>query len=538
MELNRNIVQARVEEKLTKACLSAIVTETFMKALPLTQSEVAQESAKYGAFVTQVMNALHSETMLKNALESNAGDPMAMKWLNRINDVVKSVVQPAATRIANEAISSGNDNLKDVVDNAAFTEEEMKKFIEKGKDLTTADVAEVIKDKVVDTIKSEKQAFDEADALQKDIVQTLAETVEKSDIEKKMDNVDNQPQDDTTLESWMDFHLGKNDPRHPITFFSRLQDVCIESLMSTETMEQLEDTDNVSLDSLLNVTLHNTLGCFDTKQIPLDMTIQQLRTACESLNEEAEPEAKASCAANKALIMTIIITTIMETLKTMRLYCPDMEDIRRFVDTPANVERGVGDMKSIVTGRVNEIVTEMKRLARDPNYNQAEMTEVVEAASRLRSSIGEFDEKALENKNELIKSLEDTCAVLEGKLAQESTSNVLPVDSQTNRARENNVANLDKMNRILFRHPATESARIMVRSDEPSDKYVSLEAIGYDANGGEVTRMTMGLMMVPAFESVVGELHNAAQFSKCADNKKQIQLYFTDKCYGVPLLNN
>ena len=537
MELNRNIVQARVEEKLTKACLSAIVTECFMKALPLTQSEVAQESAKYGAYVTQVMNALHSETMLKKALESNADNAAAMKYLNRLNDVVVSTVRPAAIRIAAEAAASHNNNLKDVVDNAALTEDEMKKFIAKGNDLSTSDVAEVIKEKVVDTIKSEKQAYDENEALQKDIVQTLAETVEKSDIEKKMDEVDNQPQDDTTLESWMDLHLGKNDPRHPVTFFSRLQDVCIENLMATESVAELEDCDNISLESLLNVTIYKTLDCFDHNRISLDMTIDQLQKVCESLGEDSIDENKAACAADKSLVMTIIITTIMETLKTLRLFCPDMADIRKFVDTPVNIERGNGDMKAIITGRVNEIVTEMKRLGRNPQYNQAEMTEVVEAASRLRSRLGEFDEKALENKNELIKTLEDTCATLESKLAQENATDVLPTDSKTTHAREVNVASLDKMNRILFRHPATESAKLFCSSDiDLKDGGIGLEAVGYDANGNETTRVTLAIEMVPAFESVASELHNAAKFSKCADNSKIIELYFTDKCYGVPLV--
>ena len=45
--INPAILSQRVHDKLEKACLTAIVTETFMNALPFTTSEVYADAKKY-----------------------------------------------------------------------------------------------------------------------------------------------------------------------------------------------------------------------------------------------------------------------------------------------------------------------------------------------------------------------------------------------------------------------------------------------------------------------------------------------------------
>lgn len=520
MALNRVILTERVGNKLTKAALSAIVTEAVIKALPLTPAEVALEADKYAAYTTQVINSLHGENLLRSAMEANSGNPSAMKYLNKLNDTIKSVVDVATQRIANETAST-TDSLEEIVDQSRFTPEEMRTLTAKGKELDTSDVAEVIKDKVVATIKAEKEAYDANAQMKQDIVDTLAETA---------------GEDAPSVESWIDMQLAKNDPRQPISFFSRLQDVCMESLLCTESTDALEDTDNISLESLVNVTINQTLDCYDTKTIPLADALEALTHVCEGLNfSEEEQKNRLACASKKSLIMAIVILTVMETLKTMRLFCPNGDCIRKFVDTPTGLQNGNLNAGHSVSDRIMATIGKAKETARNPMYNGAELSQAFDALNDLRTAVDNISEAVMPNKDSVKKALEDVCCLIEGKMANESTQDTSLLSHDTKLARERNIASLDKMHRIMKRDPETSKIRLCCES-AGSTKSQMITAIAMDSTGAELSRLHIGIEMVPALGTVVNELHKCAEFSTCNESASMYELYFTDKCYAVPLI--
>lgn len=524
MALNRAVLEKAVGDKLTKACLSAIVTEAFMRGLPFNASDITLESDKYAAYVTRVIDSLHGETLVSQALEANAADPTVTKYLKAIDNVVRSTVNPAVIRICNEATNDPTASMSEVVDQSAFTPEEMKEFIAKGKDLDVSTVAEVVKDKVVATIKSEKEAYDSNEQMKQDIKDTLAVSL---------------GEDAPTTESWLDSHLDNNDPRKPVSLFSRLQDVCIETLLATESSSELELSESVSLESLIDVTMYHSIDCFDKASIPVDEEVARLQQACEALEfPEDEQKARIRCASTKSLIMAIVILTVMETLKTMRLFCPPVDKIRRFVDAPTNLERSVPAIGADVANKISAAIAAAKGLARSPDLNRVEISKAFDALSNLRTSLDTVSEENMNNKEEIMKSLTEACDMLEGKLVSDQDTPSSPdVSPSTNRVREENIAVLDRACRTMTRNPSVKKVQFVVASDlKDSTQDSNILIIGVDENGAEVSRYYILIAMVPAFGNVITELRTAASYSKWEDCKEISEIYFSDTGYSVPLI--
>lgn len=523
MELNRSILTNKVSNKLTKACLSAIVTETFMRALPLTSSEVVTEAAKYSAYTTRMINALHGESMLAAAMEANQENPDALKLLNRIDQMIKSVVNPATNRIVTEAAKNTSATLDEIVDKAAFTPEEMKTFMAKGKELDLETVSGVIRDKVVSTIKTEKDAYDASQKMRQDIRDTLAETVGQSA---------------PSTEAWIDSQLSKNDPRQYISLYSRIQDVCLEFFLSNESTEQLRDDENISLEAMTNITINHTLDCFDRTEQPITEAIESLTRACEGIEgDDAESAERLQCASKKSLIMAIIITTILETLKTMRLFSPDVATIRKFVDAPTSVDRNTSEIGDVIAAKVLNKIGYVKRLMKDPEYNKVELSEALDALGNLRTALDAVSESAMSKKPDVMKAIEETCTAVEMMLANESAGYTPQMNYFTTRCREQNVASFDKIYRILTRNPETAKIRICCESSmSKMTEKATVKAVAMDSANRELSQLAMDIDMVPAFESVLTEIRTAAKYSRCNESADMCELYFTDKCYSTPLI--
>ena len=155
--INPAILSQRVHSKLEKACLTAIVTETFMQALPFTTEDVYADAKKYTSYVNTVMESLHSETMLKTAMKNHANDPQALNLLSTMNEAIESVVTPATNRIVMEATEKKASDINAVVDKSAFTDSEKKSLMNKTGEINIKTISEIIKKKVVNTIKDEKE---------------------------------------------------------------------------------------------------------------------------------------------------------------------------------------------------------------------------------------------------------------------------------------------------------------------------------------------------------------------------------------------
>lgn len=514
--INSTILSQRVHDKLEKACLTAIVTETFMQALPFTTEEVYADAKKYTSYVNTVMESLHCDGMLEHAMKVHSNNYAAMNLLSSVKEAIDSAVVPATNRIVMEAAKEKCDDINKVVDKTAFTDSEKKSLMNKKNEIPLKTISEIIKKKVVNTIKDEKEAYDAALKLKADIKDNLEESLGESA---------------PSIESYMDTVLQKGDPRDHISFFSRLQDVCMESLIQMETTESLQDPENVSLECLVNTTINSTLNSFDRSILDTETSLNILTKAVESIDLVPD-EANKGSYAQKSLIMSVIITTIMETLKTMNLWTPSLNELKEFIDSPTATNtpaQNLGD-------KVHAELQAAKKLASDPACDKERLSAALGCFNQMKARISGISEELLPNKQNLMKEITEAATLIEGAIAQESAgSDDDGMDYWTTRAREANVAEFDRVARIMFRNPNTKKVQIICESSAPVQKENKVNIRGLSDLGSITDQISACITMTPAFKTLVDELKTACKFSKMGDYASQSEIYFPDKCRAMSL---
>ncbi len=517
--INPAIVSDRVSAKLKKKSLDCIVTEAVIRALPFTSSEVAKNTDQYAQYVSTVTECLGGYGLMTTAMEKYRGDEKAMKLLKLINAPIESTVRDATARIVREAASNPTSNVQELEDAAGFTKEEMSDFARKGQDLSVPEISEIIKDKVVTTITAEKEAYENNRRLEEDIAETLRDRLGEDE--------------DASLEAYYNIVLDKKDPRKHISFFSRMQDVCIESLLQTCSTTDLGSED-ISMESF-NLAIANSLKCFDTTKLPLSSHLNTMLSALESFNyPEDEMQSRIQRCGKKSLIMNIIIMTIMETLKTLRLFDPDMNTIRDFVDNPTNANNYNG---IDVANKVHTQLGEYKKLMKNPELNAAELSAAMDECNTINSKLNAIKESVLPEKEELMKALTDTSAAIEQCLAKSGTTATEGISSAwATRCRENNIAEFDRARRILMRNPNASRIQVRCPSTIAAEAANAIEIVAKNSTGAVVESMIASIAMQPEFGTVLEEVKTAAGFSKLSDIAGQCELYYTDKCYAVPLM--
>ena len=68
------LLTEQVRTKLMNKCVTAVVTEAFINALPFDKKELAKESASIVNYATNVIGKMHPETLLDRAMESTKYD--------------------------------------------------------------------------------------------------------------------------------------------------------------------------------------------------------------------------------------------------------------------------------------------------------------------------------------------------------------------------------------------------------------------------------------------------------------------------------
>ena len=515
--INPAILSQRVHEKLEKACLTAIVTETFMKALPFDAEDVNAESKKYTSYVKAVMESLHCENMMKEAMKAQASNPSALNLLNKIQDAVDAAVIPATNRIVMEAAANPTTTLPKVVDKSAFTDAEKRSLMNKKGDISIDTISNIIKKKVVSTIKDEKEAYDAAQKLKDDIQDNLRDALG-----------DNAP----TTEAYMDIVLQKSDPRDYISFFSRLQDTCTESLMQMEDVWDAMDTETISLESLVNTTINSTLDCFDRSSLSVDSSIEILSKAVESMDEHhGDMEEHRHHCAKKAFLMAIIILTVMETLKTMHMWKPGMHDVRKFVDDPSNV----GSPADNLQHKIHDEVMNSKKMMTNPETNRDGLSSALGAFNDMKAKLSAISEEILPNKEAILKEITEAASATEGCLVnKKEATESYTTDYYTEHVRDANIAEMDRVARMMFRNPNTKKVQIVCESDQPA-KTASLTIRGLSDIGSITDKITACITMCPAFKDFVEELKTCCKFSKLGNYANQTEIHSPDKCRALSL---
>lgn len=148
---NRAIYQDTVLKKLRDVCLSAIVCECYTNALPFRRSTLDDEDEKALASYTMGIVESFGGYPAVEQIAINTKDPAKRSLLFDILRLCNTTAMEAAERIAAKPEKSTEELIA-----PTLSKEEYAKFIDKGENLDLDHIAEIVKDKVLQTLRDEQ----------------------------------------------------------------------------------------------------------------------------------------------------------------------------------------------------------------------------------------------------------------------------------------------------------------------------------------------------------------------------------------------
>ena len=365
--INKNILMSRLVDKFNLLTFHSIVNECFINGLPIDQSEITNDEKKsLTKYSYDVINTLGGFSVLENAIDVDKKTFKQNLLLGEIYNVCTEASKCAAKRVCEETdCKDPATDINDVVDKAAFTAEEYKKFVSKANNIGLDDISEIIKEKTLSVIKDEQEQYEKEENLDEELKNALSESEDFSD---------------KSIESYMDIFLSKNDPKHHITVFSRLQETAME-------MMQVMKFENGKIDPFPIINKVTFEGFIDDLKNPdksFDCAMESLNTVS---NEEMCPIPR-DCQPKLATLVSIITYSVLETLKTMNMYCPSQDCIKKFVNKSVNTS-------AMISNDINQVYDKAEEKLRETNMmdlskvNSKDLTDRLNDLKRMNDTIHE-----------------------------------------------------------------------------------------------------------------------------------------------------
>ena len=525
MKRNTSLLTEQVRTKLMNKCVTAIVTEAFINALPFDKEELANESASMTRYAVNVISKMHPETLLSRALESTKHDAKAHLYVQNLTEAIESIVSAATKRVVQESFSTENV-VPEIVAQAKLNSDETEKFVQASKHAGTDAVAKLVKDKMIDVIKDEREAQEDEVKLREEV----RDVIRQENAELKA-----SANDDEAYESYLNLVLAPTDTRRHISVFSKMQDVCMEAIMhSTE-----EYSGEIPYNTMEKITLESTFNYFDlsNRSIMEDLNSMMIITesAVDTGCDAEEMDVKKKKIAKTAFICSICIMTLLETLKTMHLAKPELADVKNFVDNATTVKNMVrSDLKNI-EDRVSVATNDAKKSVALGAYNTLELAQAKESLEKVKGMLDKMivTESEMDRKNRIINKINSALEAM----TEEKSSKDIPVTGHfVNRLREENLANLEHCVKLIAAKPMVQLIQIAIRSDLKCDdnSKVDIEVRGNDASGACVATHTVSIHALREFGQTVADvIRECANY--CDFGPKAVKMYFTDSGYEAPL---
>ena len=452
MKINNAVYQSSASYKLLNTTFAAIVNEAFMDALPFNRLDMSEENertlAEYTLKVVESFGGFDTLTYAMN----NEKDPAKKQFLSDMRDVCLETANRAISRV-----SSGKKEIarEDMVA-PTLDKKEYAEYVEKADKLDLDRVAEIVKEKVLKTLDEEREArarndevnqalkeaiasqdeeFDHSDDEMEDEEDTDEEDTSKEDEdeedseedsdsedeedeedekkdkgEKKDDSSDDDEDDLDATESFLTRISGGalRRPDQHKSFFNSILNKAMEQIVATENVA-LMDTDEISKDRILDLTLESTLpDTFTTKTSPdraLDFVMSY--TNSQKLNKDERQTVVES-----ALVDATIAYTMIETLHTMNLVKPSVMDLKAVTEAYNPIQRKYNDMKTIVASSVAQTIRNARPRFNMTKYEKIDALESgIENLTKLNQSIPTDDpyfDKSHQALSSAIESMQST----------------------------------------------------------------------------------------------------------------------------------
>lgn len=262
---------------------------------------------------------------------------------------------------------------------------------------------------------------------------------------------------EVSLESVMTKYVDKNAPLHHISLFSKIQDTAMEAILNSG----VKIDNELPIQILKIVTESTVFPDMNNLDEDFDAVFESLQVASEGFSCDPNEAAKI------AHITSIVVYTVLEVLKTMNLYSPPIDKVRRFVDGTPSV-RTPEDIANGLQNRLMNKITDIRN--RVPIMNQSQVAVAYDSCNRMRDEINEIGDKYPTLKEKVMPTLESLIDLLANKTSEMV---VLPAKESTtvtrlkniNAAQYTRIANLYGKRedvREFIITPATEGAEVRV----------------------------------------------------------------------------
>ena len=528
MKRNIALLTDQVRSAIEKKCLNAIITEAYINALPFNSEEVASEMANLAKYSSGLVNAMSPETLLDRALENANNDPKYILFVKTLKDNISAVVESATKRVVSECDNSDTPN-KEIIEAIKLDDSETAKLVEASKKSGIDAVSKLVKNKVINVIKDEKNAYEESAKIREEIKEVIRET-------PKNDGISAEQGPDDAIESYLDIILKPSDPRAHVSLFSKLQDVCMESLQySTE-----EYNGEIPYKTMSKITMESTLPYFNYSNTSLIEDIERFNVTNSIAQESSECDEemmaeKKKKIAKTAFICSICILTFLETLKSMHMIKPSVSDIRNFVDKNTNISNmEKRDLKSIDV-KLDSAIDDIKKTAAMGSLGAIDLENKKSALECVKSEIMKMAVTESESplKETMLSKINNALNTVDSPVTESLYNNLGYFE---NRKHEENISGLEYAIKAVSRKPNVVEKMISIDSTitcKDTDR-VNIEVNGLDKDGKIVATSTFPLHCLESFGATAVEiLRNCAEYINLEN--KNVKLNFTDGGYSVNL---
>lgn len=566
--LDRNIVEEKVRDLMLDKTFTAIVESCFIGALPFNETSKKHHIRDLMGYTDAVLESLVIDgykpqskfDILANAIE-NETNPYKLNLLNKISNTCITTAMEVAKRVSEDDDLLENSSMNDILESVGLDEDERDEFNKNVSDINTDKIAEIIQDKVVDTIKAEKEEEERAVALEDRLKEALTppdeaeddidtDMSEGDDLEGEDDlgegegdagdleqpdqevdepegeepelgdgeldekgmpiedepagdlaaetpdvaepstpegtdvNVDNQNKekdkktgngDDINININIEQDKSKDKPakesmskvdkafttfmmhrvpsdmaKAPVSLLSKITDYAIEAIIRTQ-----DPDDDIPMEAVYMVTFSPRMEFFKREETYEDIIQEAMM--------QRDVALEASSLGDKPMIVSIVVYTVMETLKTLNLFTPSEAQIKNIID---NSTAKVNTSDKLAIAR-EEIKKKTEKLSGEVE-SATNFTQVEHLKRQAESIHHDLEWAAATGQFAAFESIENALDTIDFKLEQK-TKEVLKDDSpiissEIMKVAEEVQMGFEKVNRLYARNPMVSFITIDMNS--------------------------------------------------------------------------
>lgn len=445
--VNKELLFSAVYNKINRLALHSIVNECFINGLPISNDVITkQETIGLTKYSYDVLNRLGGFSVLESAMINEALSFDQKLLLGSIYNICTEASKEVATRIVKETdCKAPTTKMNDVVDKASMTKDEYQKFISSARTLDVDKISDIIKEKTLAVIKDEQEQYEKEDQLDQELKDALSESKDFSS---------------TTVESYMDIVLSKQDPRHHVSVFSKLQDSAMEMMSIVKVGNN--GTDPIPV--INKVTFEGFIEELKCQNEDFDVWYESYN----GISNEEVCEVPDNVKPKLGTLVSIIIYTIMETLKTMNLYTPAMSEIKKFVNK--QVTTG-DDVVKLDKGRLYEKAQEKVSESNMTDFSKVNSKDLSKKLNDLKKVSELVQESARVNGDSEItvplvyaleSQIEDITDVLNVRDADNKAKAAVVEGYYENLNRSRDIAQMNKISNLFGKNPNVKEIRLKV----------------------------------------------------------------------------